>query len=168
MSETSAAAGVIAVGVDDSESSHRALQWAADEALRRGAALKVVTAWSWDTVEGPPPAGVDPATLKKLAEQTQLRAIAEVIDVMEPRPEVTRHVVQASATEALADASQHADLVVVGTHRRGPVRSYLLGSVSLSIIKHAVCPVVVMPPVHTGTAHPAPPLEPAARDINRG
>jgi nucleotide-binding universal stress UspA family protein len=84
----------------------------------------------------------------RLAEQTQLRAIAEVVEVMDPRPPVTRHVVQASATEALAQASQHADLVVVGTHGRGPVRSFLLGSVSLSVIKHAACPVVVMPPAH--------------------
>jgi nucleotide-binding universal stress UspA family protein len=146
MSDACAAAGVIAVGVDDSESSRRALRWAADEALRRGAALEVVTAWTSDGAEDGPPAAVDPTSRTALAEQIQLRAIAEVIDGMDPRPEVTRHIVRASATQALADASLHADLVVVGTHGRGPVRSFLLGSVSLSVIKHAACPVVVMPP----------------------
>lgn len=152
MSQTSDAPDeqpVIVVGVDDSESSHRALRWAALEALRRDATLEVVTAWSWDAVEGAPLAAVDPATLVRLAEQTQQRAVAEVVEIMDPRPPVTRHVVQASALEALAQASQHAELVVVGTHGRGPVRSFLLGSVSLSVIKHAACPVVVMPPVHT-------------------
>jgi nucleotide-binding universal stress UspA family protein len=139
---------VVAVGVDESQSSHRALAWAAEEALRRGATLHVVTAWSWDAVEGAPLAPVDPASLMDLAVQTQTRAVAEIVDVMDPRPPVTRDVVQASAAEALADASQDADLVVVGTHGRGPVRSLLLGSVSLSVIKHAACPVVVMPPVH--------------------
>src|SRR5512142_549663 len=148
-SEISVTGGVIAVGVDQSESSRRALRWAAHEALRRGAVVEVVTAWSWDAVEGTPLAAVDPTTLRQLAEATQQRAIAEVIDPMDPRPAVTRRVVQASATEALADASQHADLVVVGTHGRGPVRSFLLGSVSLSVIKHANCPVVVMPPVES-------------------
>jgi nucleotide-binding universal stress UspA family protein len=143
---------VVAVGVDESESSHRALAWAAEEALRRGASLHVVTAWSWDAVEGAPLATVDPATMLDLAVQTQTRAVAEIVDVMDPRPPVTRDVVQASAAEALAEASQDADLVVVGTHGRGPVRSLLLGSVSLSVIKHAACPVVLMPPVHPAEA----------------
>lgn len=142
---------VIVVGVDDSEGSHRALRWAALEALRRKAALEVVTAWNWDATEGVPLAAVDPENMMQLAEQTQLRAIAEVVDTMDPRPPVTRRIVQASATEALAEASQHADLVVVGTHGRGPVKSFLLGSVSLSVIKHASCPVVVMPTVRTET-----------------
>lgn len=142
--------GTIAVGVDDSESSHRALRWAAQEALRRHAAIEIITAWNWDTVEDTSLATTDPATMVTRAEQTQLRAITEVIDPMDKHPPITRRIVQASATEALAEASQHADLVVVGTHGRGPVRSFLLGSVSLSVIKRAACPVVVMPPIHTG------------------
>lgn len=153
---------IIAVGVDDSESSHRALEWAAQEALRRGAVLQVVTAWSWDAVEGAPLAAVDPATMEELAEQTQSRAIAEIVDVMDPKPPVTRRIVQAAAVEALAEATQEADLLVVGTHGRGPVRSFLLGSVSLSVIKHAACPVVVMPPV-TGAAAAAEALASTSR-----
>jgi nucleotide-binding universal stress UspA family protein len=140
---------VVAVGVDESESSHRALAWAAQEALRRDATLHVVTAWSWDAADGAPVATVDAETMMTLASRAQDRAIAEVVDTMPgPRPQVTRQVVRASATEALAEASQQADLLVVGTHGRGPVRSLLLGSVSLSVIKHAACPVVVMPPPH--------------------
>ena len=137
---------IIVVGVDGSSSSRRALEWAAQEALHRGAVLRVVTAWSWDAVEGAPLASVDPATLMQLATQTQARAVAEVVDVMDPRPVVTCQVVQSAAAEALAEASKDAELVVVGTHGRGPVRSFLLGSVSLSVIKRAACPVVVMPP----------------------
>jgi nucleotide-binding universal stress UspA family protein len=137
----------IAVGVDDTDSSRRALAWAAREAVRRGASLQVITAWSWDAVEGAPLAAVDPQALLSIADQTQRDAIAEVIGPMAAKPPVAREVVQCSAAEALVDASRHADLVVVGTHGRGPVRSLLLGSVSLSVIKHAACPVVVMPPV---------------------
>jgi nucleotide-binding universal stress UspA family protein len=154
-SDPSDSGTIIVVGVDESESSHRALRWAAVEALRRDAALEVVTAWSWDAVEGAPLAAVDPTTMMNLAEHTQQRAIAAVVDAMDPRPRVIRSVVQSSATQALADASQHAELVVVGTHGRGPVKSFLLGSVSLSVIKHAACPVVVMPPVNADAdAHP--------------
>jgi nucleotide-binding universal stress UspA family protein len=139
---------IIAVGVDETESSHRALAWAAREAVRRHAALKVVTAWTWDVVEGAPIAAVDPQMMIDLAEETQETAIREVIRSLSDHPTLVREIVQGTAAEALIEASKHADLVVVGTHGRGPVRAFLLGSVSLSVIKHAACPVVVMPPAH--------------------
>jgi nucleotide-binding universal stress UspA family protein len=142
MSDTS----IIAVGVDETESSRRALAWAAREALRRGATLQVITAWIWDFTEGAPNAPLDPQTLLGVAEETQEAAVAEVLGPMDPAPVVARAIVQSTPIEALVEASKHADLIVVGTHGRGPVRSFLLGSVSQSVIKHAACPVVVMPP----------------------
>ncbi len=148
---TAPTTSIVVVGVDDTESSRRALAWAAQEALRRGATLQVITAWTWDAAEGAPLAAVDPQTLMELAEQTQTRAVTEVVDAMAAKPVVAREVVRSTAADALVEASRHADLVVVGTHGRGPVRSVLLGSVSQSVIKHAQCPVVVMPPLH---AHP--------------
>ena len=137
---------IIAVGVDETDSSRRALAWAAREAVRRGASLEVITAWAWD-VEAAPLAAVDPGTMLAVAEQTQQEAISDVVGPMDVKPPVIREVVQCTAAEALVDASRHASLVVVGTHGRGPVRSFLLGSVSLSVIKNAACPVVVMPPL---------------------
>jgi nucleotide-binding universal stress UspA family protein len=146
--QTNHESSIVVVGVDDTESSRRALDWAAHEALRRGATLQVVTAWTWDAAEGAPLAAVDPPTLMEIAEATQTRAVDEVVGAMAVAPTVAREVVRATAAEALVEASRHADLVVVGTHGRGPVRSALLGSVSQSVIKHAACPVVVMPPIH--------------------
>ena len=55
-------------------------------------------------------------------------------------------VVQASAADALVAASKDADLVVVGTHGRGPVRTFLFGSVAQTLLKQSHCPVVVIPP----------------------
>jgi nucleotide-binding universal stress UspA family protein len=136
---------IVAVGVDETESSRRALAWAAREASRRGAALHVITAWSWDSTDGGSIAAMDSRSLLALTDRIQREAISEVIDPMPVKPPVTRHVVRCTAAEALVDASQSAALVVVGTHGRGPVRSLLLGSVSLSVIKNAACPVVVMP-----------------------
>jgi nucleotide-binding universal stress UspA family protein len=137
---------IIVVGVDETASSRRALTWAAREAVRRGATLQVITAWTWDAVEGVPLATVDPQSMREVAEQTQHEALEAVLAGLEEQPVVTREIVQSTASEALVEASRRADLVVVGTHGRGPVRSFLLGSVSQSVIRHAQCPVVVMPP----------------------
>jgi nucleotide-binding universal stress UspA family protein len=143
---------IIAVGVDETESSRRALAWAAREALRRGTVLQIITAWTWDAVDGAPLAALDPDSMVAIAQDTQRRAVEDLTaglraEGLEP-PALACEVVQTTATEALIEASRHADLVVVGTHGRGPVRALLLGSVSQSVIKHAVCPVVVMPPLH--------------------
>jgi nucleotide-binding universal stress UspA family protein len=139
---------MIVVGVDETASSRRALAWAAREAVRRGATLQVITAWTWDAVEGAPLAAVDPQAMMEVAEQTQTEALEAVLAELEAKPVVAREIVQSTASEALVEASHRADLVVVGTHGRGPVRSFLLGSVSQSVIRHAQCPVVVMPPLH--------------------
>lgn len=137
---------VIVVGVDETASSRRALAWAAREAVRRSATLKVITAWTWEAVEGAPLAAVDPPAMMETAETTQSEALEAVLAELETKPVVAREIVQSAASEALVEASREADLVVVGTHGRGPVRSFLLGSVSQSVIRHAQCPVVVMPP----------------------
>ncbi|PRX60426.1 universal stress protein family protein [Nonomuraea fuscirosea] len=44
----------------------------------------------------------------------------------------------------LTEASRRADLVVVGSHGRGPLGSALLGSVSRGTLHHAACPVAVV------------------------
>jgi nucleotide-binding universal stress UspA family protein len=49
------------------------------------------------------------------------------------------------------------DLVVMGTHGRGPVRRLLLGTVADSVIRHAPCPVVT---VRESKAH-APRMTPS-------
>lgn len=40
-----------------------------------------------------------------------------------------------------------ADLIVVGAHRHARARRLLLGSVSEGLVRHAPCPVTVVPPV---------------------
>jgi nucleotide-binding universal stress UspA family protein len=42
-------------------------------------------------------------------------------------------------------AEVSADLIIVGTHRRGPLLRALLGSVSRRVVDRAPCPVLVVP-----------------------
>ena len=56
--------------------------------------------------------------------------------------------------EAIIDAAQAegADMIVVGSHGRGAVGRFLIGSVSDHVVRHASCPVLVVrssaPPPH--------------------
>jgi len=40
----------------------------------------------------------------------------------------------------------HVDVIVVGTHGRGPVSRLLMGSVAEHVVRHAPCPVLVVRP----------------------
>ena len=43
-------------------------------------------------------------------------------------------------------AEQQADLIVMGTHGRGPVAHMLLGSVTEKVVRKARCPVMTVRP----------------------
>lgn len=51
---------------------------------------------------------------------------------------------EGSATQALLDAAEQADLLVVGSRGRGGFRSMILGSVAHAVSAHASCPVAVV------------------------
>ena len=45
-----------------------------------------------------------------------------------------------------AAEAEHADMIVVGSHGRGAVGRFFLGSVSEFLVRHAPCPVLVVRP----------------------
>lgn len=57
---------------------------------------------------------------------------------------IERTVVNDLPVAALLDASDGADLLVVGARGLGPVRRLLLGSVSQQCLHHATCPVAIV------------------------
>ncbi|MEO6090265.1 MAG: universal stress protein [Umezawaea sp.] len=61
---------------------------------------------------------------------------------LENAPEVTEAVLLGDPAVEL----HHADLLVLGAHGHGKAAGVLLGSVVSECLRHAACPVVVIPP----------------------
>lgn len=118
--------GLIVVGVDGSESSNRALEFAMRHA--RDADGRVLVLHVHHKSDGEADEKVD-----------VVLSGAHVNDV----PVQIEHV-EGEASERLADASRAADLLVTGTRGRSPLSSLLLGSVTQSVLRHSQCPVAVV------------------------
>jgi nucleotide-binding universal stress UspA family protein len=136
-----AAAKGIVVGVDGSPVTQAAIAWAMREAAATGQPVTAVHAW------------VDPVSMSPMTQDTAgySRAREEALTEMlapwlakHPAVDVTLHVVREHSVHALAAAAQGAQLLVVGCHGRGAVRSMMLGSVSHGVLHLATCPVAVV------------------------
>jgi nucleotide-binding universal stress UspA family protein len=130
----------IAVGVDGSAVSMAALQWAIAEAQLWSARLIVIHAWHYPYV-GAPGGMVDVAPL---VQEDASSLLDEAIATVGDNVQVERRLVHDSAVHTLLDIGSEADLVVVGSHGKGVVRSVVLGSVTQSLLHHATCPVAVV------------------------
>jgi len=138
--------GVIAVGVDGSDRSIPALEWAANEAAAHGHTLRVVTAWSIPVTALSPGGLPAPFPADQLADDA--RAVQEATIARASMPEgitIEHHVVEGCPGAVLLDAAEDADLVVVGSRGHGGFKGLLLGSVGQQVTGHAACPVVVVP-----------------------
>ncbi|MFF9817772.1 universal stress protein [Streptomyces sp. NPDC014006] len=145
----------VVVGVDGSEASLRAAEWAADEAVLHALPLRVVYASLWERYEG---AGIADDVGKPpeeaLAEDV-VDAAARRARQRQPDLKVTTDVLPEEAEYALVREGRNAALVVVGARGRGGLTTFLLGSVSLSVAGHADCPVVVLRGSHDNQARTA-------------
>ncbi|MFF3954740.1 universal stress protein [Streptomyces sp. NPDC001890] len=135
----------VVVGVDGSEGSLRALDWAAAEAARTRLPLRVVHASLWEHYEGlRPPADPQVPGEQLLAEHLVASARDRVRD-LSPEVSVVADVQPEDPVAALVRESHEASLVVLGSRGRGRIAGMLLGSVGLALAGRSHCPVVVVP-----------------------
>lgn len=139
---------VIVVGVDGSEQSRAALQWAYDEAAHHGASVTAVMTWEPPTLPMSPPYGAltdaDYPTSPRTEALALLDQLVADLDGQRADVDVRTSVEEGHPAEVLIERSKEADLLVVGSRGHGGFAGMLLGSVSHHLVAHASCPVVVL------------------------
>lgn len=133
----------VVVGVDGSACSEAALAFAFGEASIRRAPLLAVHVWSDAMIDPIAAHAIDWAALALEAQEVLAERLAGWGEKY-PDVEVGRRVVRDNAASTLVEMSVGAQLVVVGSHGRGPWRGALLGSVSQALLRHSSCPVAVV------------------------
>lgn len=144
----------VVVGVDGSPNSTKALRAALQEAAWRGADVHALIGWTYPVMYGMEGGGyvIDNETVEKSAFVALEEAIARACPDETERAGIQRFAVGGSPAESLIEASKTAELLVVGARGHGGFLGLLLGSVSSQVVKHAHCPVLVLPPDVHGPA----------------
>lgn len=138
--------GRVLVGFDGSPVASQALDWAATFCVKRSLPLYIMTA-----VQLPAPAvgdgsWFDPASeiLDEAASRELQEGLAQLRE-SHPDLQVDGFTVTDSPARVLIEASETAEVVVVGSRGRGEIAGLMLGSVSNAVAAHARGPVVVVP-----------------------
>lgn len=134
----------VIAGVDSSLNALPALGFAFDFAARHGAKLVAVHTWS--------DVPLDLVLRERSVDVDVMRGHARMVvseainGLAKKHPDVSTRIVVASErpADALIEEAEGAELLVVGSHGRGPVRRALLGSVSHAVVQEASCPVAVV------------------------
>ena len=132
----------IVVGIDGSGPSISALEWAARQADLTGATLEVMMTWEWPTSYGWVPPW--PQSWNPMAEVRHV--LDDAVDTVRkdhPSLTIVSTVVQGHPAEKLIEASEGADLLVLGNRGHGEFVGMLIGSVSEHCAAKAHCPVLI-------------------------
>ncbi|MGW6707877.1 universal stress protein [Streptomyces sp. NPDC054956] len=140
--------GQVVLGLNSAAPDDSTTHFAFREAARRGARLQVVVAHAWPGRTFTAAGAIGTAATEETAGAHEVAALAaaHIRPHAERFPEVPVEQVSAPGDAAghLVAASQAADLIVIGRHRKRPL-SPRLGSVTNAVLLHTGCPVAVVP-----------------------
>jgi nucleotide-binding universal stress UspA family protein len=131
----------VVVGVDGSECGLEAVRWAAQEAARRNAPLRILHAASYLGRSGP--TGAPPPELARARRITaQAYTLARHT---EPAATPSTEVVPGDPASVLLQAAAGGQLVVLGSSTTGAADEWVLASVAMRVVARSPQPVVVVP-----------------------
>ncbi|MFJ5920634.1 universal stress protein [Streptomyces ardesiacus] len=142
----------LVVGVDGSESSLRAVDWAADEADLHEVPLLVLFGALWERYEGAALARELGGPSTEMNAEDILKAAARRARQRHPGLVITTEAVLDEAEHALVCAGRNASMIIVGSRGRSGLADRLLGSVSRTVAAMSDCPVVVVRGNHDNRA----------------
>ncbi|MFI2223301.1 universal stress protein [Streptomyces fradiae] len=140
----------VVAGVDGSAESLAAAEWAAAEARRRALPLRIVHIGQdrAPSLVRPPMTGAAPASAGAVLIRRRPgrvpREVAERLRRAAPGLDVAVEQGPGRPARALLRSARDAEVLVLGSRGLGAVGGLLAGSVSLPVIAHAPCPVVVV------------------------
>ncbi|WP_079178901.1 universal stress protein [Streptomyces humi] len=134
----------LVVGVDGSDGSLQAVDWAADEAARHDVPLRLVYASLWERYESGVPGIREERPSERVLAEHIVASAADRAARRAPDVKVTTDILPEDPADALLHESNNACLVVTGSRGRGELKGLLLGSVGLAVAGRSYCPVVVV------------------------
>jgi nucleotide-binding universal stress UspA family protein len=143
MTETAGQQPAIVVGVDGSQESIQALRWADEQAARTDARLVAVTSWHV-RMPGSELVAIAVnvnAAARDVLETTLINTLGE-----ERAATVETRVSSDKPADAIVQASQAAELVVIGADAHDGLPNFPLGSVAEGVLTYSACPVAVIRP----------------------
>ncbi len=135
----------VVVGVDGSEESLLAAEWAALEANRQRLPLRIVSAPAM--MPRMHATQVSPATAASVLRGASARALRTAVTRAEevaPGLEIASDLLSGPPALAVAGSGSGAAMLVVGTRGAGGFAAMILGSVSRYAAQRATCPVIVI------------------------
>jgi len=135
----------ILVAADDSQQAKWAVQMAGEMARTTGAKITLIHAYSVDpgyVIEMATPVEDLLADLRQAGHELLLR----MRGLIPTHVDVSERLSEGDAFQQIVAAAEElrADLIVMGTHGRGRIAHFLLGSTADSVIRMARCPVLTV------------------------
>jgi nucleotide-binding universal stress UspA family protein len=137
----------ILVAIDRSEFAAHAVRVASDLATAVSGQIGLVHVIDVTLIGNE--AGVPAAELRALQRRDGQGLLDAAASAMSAHPQPWKFLHEGTAWKEIIRSAREwpADVIVVGTHGRSGLRRFLLGSIAEGVVRHAPCPVMVVPPV---------------------
>jgi len=154
----------IGVGFDDTPAAHDALGVA--RSLARGAQAELQLIWGAHLVaQTVAVEALQPGYAHEVRARLENR-LKRVADPMREEGMAVHTVIVGGLTvDALVEQSEHLDLLILGSRGYGPLKHVLLGSISISVVNAARCPVLVVPRETSALGEEEDPAETTASHV---